>query len=201
MKKKAVFLDRDGTINKDVGYPNCFQSIEIFPYSFEAVGKINSAGLLAVIITNQSGVGRGLIPEKSLQEIHRKLQATFTRHKVHLDGIYYCPHYLHSSNPEYRKNCTCRKPFPGLALQAAADLDIDIKKSYMIGDKVEDILFGLNINAKPILVLTGFGLESQQKLREKGIKPSHVASNLLEAVNWILQKEKKEKKSTDKKIY
>jgi len=192
MKKKAVFLDRDGTLNKDVGYPNSFQSIEIFPYSFEAMRKINRAGLLAVIITNQSGVGRGLIVEKNLKEIHWKLQATFARHKAHLDGIYYCPHYLHSSNPEYRKNCTCRKPFPGMALQAAADLNINIKKSYMIGDKVEDILFGLNIKAQPILVLTGFGLESQQKLKEKGIEPAHVASNLLEAVNWILQKERKE---------
>lgn len=190
MKKRAVFLDRDGTINRDVGYPNSFQSIEIFHYSFEAVRKINEAGLLAVIVTNQSGVGRGLIVEENLHVIHRKLKAAFAKHKAHFDGIYFCPHYLFSSAPEYRKDCSCRKPYLGMALQAATDLNIDIKKSYMVGDKVDDILFGLNIKAQPILVLTGFGLESLARLKERGISPAYVASNLLDAVYWILQKEK-----------
>ncbi len=185
-------MDRDGTINKDVGYPSSFHSIEIFPSSFEAVQQINKAGLLAVIITNQSGVGRGLIAEKNLQHIHLKLQEVFAKHDAHLDGIYYCPHYLHSTIPEYRKDCSCRKPLPGMALQAASDLNIDIKKSYMIGDKVEDILFGLNIKAQPVLVQTGFGLKSQKQLDKEGIIPAYVASNLLEAVNWILQKEREE---------
>lgn len=192
MKKRAVFLDRDGTINKDVGYPNSFQSIEIFPYSFEAVRKINEAGLLAVIVTNQSGVGRELIVETSLMDIHKKLKDVFAKNNAFFDGIYYCPHYLLSSNPEYRKDCTCRKPFPGMALKAATDLNIDVKKSYVVGDKEEDMLFGLNIKAQPVLVLTGFGPESKKRLKEKGIKPAYVASNLLDAVNWILQKEKQE---------
>jgi D-glycero-D-manno-heptose 1,7-bisphosphate phosphatase len=197
MKKRAVFLDRDGTINKDVGYPDSFRSIEIFPCSFEAVRQINKAGLLAVIITNQSGVGRGLIAENAVQQIHLKLQEAFARHRARIDGIYYCPHYLHSAIPEYRQNCTCRKPLPGMALQAASDLNIDIKKSYMIGDKVEDILFGLNIEAKPILVLTGFGLKSRKQLTEKRVTPAHVAPNLLEAVNWILHEEKNEMSRKD----
>ncbi len=191
MKKRAVFLDRDGTINKDVGYPDSFRLIEIYPFSFEAVRKINKAGLLAVIVTNQSGVGRGLIVEKNLHDIHLKFKAAFAKHNAHFDGLYYCPHYISSSTPRYQKNCQCRKPNPGMALQAAEDLEINIKKSYMIGDKVEDILFGLNIQAKPILVLTGFGKKSLLKLKEKRIAPAHVASNLLEAVNWILKKEKK----------
>lgn len=190
MKKKAVFLDRDGTINRDVGYPDSFSVIDIFPYSFEAVRKINEAGLLAVIVTNQSGVGRGLIVEKNLHDIHQKLRNSFAEHKAHFDGIYYCPHYLSSSSPQYRKDCQCRKPNPGMALQAATDLNIDVKKSYMVGDKVEDILFGLNIKAKSILVLTGFGRESFPKLRKRGLKPSYVAQNLLDAVNWILREEK-----------
>lgn len=191
MKKKAVFLDRDGTINKDVGYPNSFNLIEIFPYSFEAVRKINKAGLLAVIVTNQSGVGRGLIAEKNLQDIHQKLTRSFANHSAHFDAIYYCPHYHLSSSPQYRKNCQCRKPSPGMALQAAKELNIDIKNSYMVGDKEEDILFGLNIEAKSILVLTGFGQESLPKLEKKGITPAYVAQNLLDAVNWILGKEKR----------
>lgn len=191
MKKRAVFLDRDGTINKDVGFPDSFDLIEIYPYSFEAVRKINEAGLLAVIVTNQSGIGRGLIREKNLHLIHQKLTEAFAGQNVHFDGIYYCPHYLPSADSQYNKDCPCRKPNPGMALQAAQDLNIDIKKSYMVGDKVEDILFGLNIQANPILVLTGFGQKSLLKLEERGIKPAYVASDLLDAVNWILMREKK----------
>jgi D-glycero-D-manno-heptose 1,7-bisphosphate phosphatase len=191
MKKRAVFLDRDGTINKDVGYPSSFSMIEIFPYSFEAIKKINDAGLLAVIVSNQSGVGRGLIVEKDLVDIHQKLRGAFAKHGAHFDGVYYCPHYRLSSIPRYRKNCRCRKPNPGMGLQAAAELNIDMNNSYMVGDKVEDILFGYNIQAKPILLLTGFGQEVLPKLKKKRIVPAYVASNVLDAVNWILQQEKK----------
>lgn len=191
MKKRAVFLDRDGTINKDVGFPDSFDLIEVYPYSFEAVKKINEAGFLAVIVTNQSGIGRGFIQEKNLHLIHQKLQDAFAEQNIHFDGIYYCPHYLSSINPHYNKDCLCRKPNPGMALQAARDLNIDTKKSYMVGDKVEDILFGLNIQAKSILVLTGFGQKSLPKLKERGIEPAYVASDLLDAVNWILMREKK----------
>lgn len=191
MKKRAVFLDRDGTINKDVGYPNSFRLIEIYPSSFEAIRKINRSGLLTVIVTNQSGVGRGLIAEKDLDDIHHKLRAVFSKHKAHFDGIYYCPHYNLSSDPRYRENCQCRKPNTGMARQAAADLNIDIMNSYMVGDKVEDILFGLNLQAKAILVLTGFGLQSLPKLKKKGVLPDYVARDLLDAVRWIMEKEKK----------
>jgi len=190
MKKRAVFLDRDGTINRDVGYPDSYSLIDIFPYSYEAVRKINQAGLLAVITTNQSGVGRGLIKEDNLQDIHRQMKAVFDRQGARLDGIYYCPHYLFSKLPEYKKDCSCRKPFPGMALQAAAELNIDLPNSYMVGDKVEDILFGLNIQARPILVLTGYGRQSITKLKQQGINPAHIASNLLEAVEWIIAEEK-----------
>lgn len=190
MKKRAVFLDRDGTINKDVGYPNSFDLIEIFPYSFDAIKKINDARLLAVIVTNQSGVGRGLIDIENLHDIHQNLKEAFTKHGARIDGIYFCPHYPSSPLTEYDKDCQCRKPFPGMALQAASDLDIDLEHSYMVGDKAEDVLFGLNIKAHPILVLTGFGKKTLLHLKEKGIKPAYVASNLMDAVDWILKKEK-----------
>lgn len=188
MKKSAVFLDRDGTINKDVGYPNSYDMIEIFPYSFEAIKKINSTGLLAVIVTNQSGVGRGFIEEKNLHDLHRKMALEFARKNAHFDGIYYCPHYVHSESQEYRKDCSCRKPNIGMALQADQDLDIDTTKSFMIGDKVEDILFGVNIKATPILVMTGFGPKALPELRAKGIEPAYVAQDLREAVAWIIKK-------------
>ena len=104
MKKRAVFLDRDGTINKDVGFPDSFDLIEIYPYSFDAVRKINEAGMLAVIVTNQSGIGRGFIREKNLHLIHRKLRETFAVQNLHFDGIYYCPHYLSSTDPLWRSD-------------------------------------------------------------------------------------------------
>jgi D-glycero-D-manno-heptose 1,7-bisphosphate phosphatase len=189
MKKRAVFLDRDGTINRDVGYPNSYSMVEIYPYSFEAVRKINEAGFLSVIVTNQSGIGRGFIEEKNLHDIHRKLRLAFAEQKATLDGIYYCPHDEYSEMQEYRKACACRKPNPGMAQQAARDLDIDTARSYMIGDKVEDILFGINIQATPILLLTGFGQKSLQKLKEQEIEPAHVAETLKEAVDWILNRE------------
>lgn len=189
MKKKAVFLDRDGNINKDVGYPNSYSLIEVYPFSYEAVREINQAGLLAVIITNQSGVGRGLIDEKNLQNIHKKMEDAFIRHNARIDSIYYCPHYIFSKDPKFRKDCSCRKPNPGLALQAAADLNIEISGSYMVGDKVEDILFGINLQICPILVLTGFGRESLTVLKKRGIQPAFVAENLLKATHWILEKE------------
>jgi D-glycero-D-manno-heptose 1,7-bisphosphate phosphatase len=192
MKKRAVFLDRDGTINRDVGYPNSYGMIEIFPYSFEAVRKINETGFLAVIVTNQAGIGKGFIEEKSLHDIHRRLQLAFAKKNAFFDGIYYCPHFEQSETPEYRKACSCRKPNPGMAQQAVHDLNIDTSKSYMIGDKAEDILFGVNIQATPILLLTGFGQKSLSRLKEMGVEPAFVAETLKEAVEWIIKRERSE---------
>ncbi|MBD3413314.1 MAG: HAD-IIIA family hydrolase [Candidatus Aminicenantes bacterium] len=189
MKNKAVLLDRDGNINEDIGYPDSYKRIKIYPYSYEAVRKINQSGFLALIVTNQSGVGRGLIPEKELQKIHKKMEKSFQKQGARIDRFYYCPHYVNSLNPKYKKDCQCRKPNPGMALKAARELDIDLSQSYMIGDKVEDILFGVNIKATPILVLTGFGKRAQDQLEKMKIHPAYVAKNLLDAVNWILKNE------------
>lgn len=174
-----------------MGYPNSFEAIEVYPYSYKAVRKINNAGFLAVVITNQSGIGRGLIEEKNLRDIHQRMINLFTKNNAHLDGVYYCPHYINSIDPKYRKDCACRKPNPEMALKAAEDLNIVLKGSYMVGDKMEDIEFGLNFDAIPILLLTGHGQKALRKLSEKGIRPAYVAKNLLEAVDWILKKEKK----------
>lgn len=189
MKKKAVFLDRDGNINRDVGYPNSFDSVHIYPYSFEAVRRINAAGLLAVVVTNQSGIARGLILETQLKALHDSMINEFKEHGARLDGIYYCPHFPYSLEPQYKQNCQCRKPFPDMGLAAARDLNIDLDGSYMIGDKVEDILFGLNLGVKPILVLTGYGRSSRSRLKKEKIVPAHVSDNLLDAVNWLLDQE------------
>lgn len=194
MKKRAIFLDRDGTINEDVGYPANFSQIKIYPSSFDALRMINASGFLAVIITNQSGIGRGHLTEADLENIHEKMKAALAARGARLDGIYYCPHYALSSNPRYRKDCACRKPEPGLALRAAKDLGIDLNGSFFIGDKVEDIQLGLNIGARPVLVLTGEGVESGKRLKEMNIRPAHTAPDLLGAVDWILSQEHSYKK-------
>jgi D-glycero-D-manno-heptose 1,7-bisphosphate phosphatase len=192
MMKKAVFLDRDGTLNIDVGYPSRYDQIDVYPQSFEAVKRLNKEGLLAVVVTNQSGIGRGLLTEEDLKDIHARLAASFVRREARLDAIYYCPHYALSEDLRYRKECDCRKPKPGLARQAAADLGIDLASSYMIGDKTEDIIFAMNIGAVPVLVLTGAGGESQSKLRDQNLAPVHVAADILEAVDWILERERRQ---------
>ncbi len=190
MKKRAVFLDRDGTINEDVGYPRRYSQIKIYPESFRAVSRFNQAGLMTIVITNQSGIGRGLLTEEALEDIHKKMLASFVEKKARLDAFYYCPHYELSSVPRYRDICSCRKPNPGLALRAATDFDIDLPHSYMVGDKVEDILFGRNFQATPVLVLTGSGEESLAKLKDLGCEPAHVAEDILQAAEWIIAREK-----------
>lgn len=187
MKKRAVFLDRDGTLNDDVGYPGRYSLVRVFPFSFDAVRKINRAGLLAVVVTNQSGVGRGRFSEDDLREIHRRMAEEFAAHGARLDAFYYCPHHPLSADPRYRLDCDCRKPFPELGLRAARDFDIDLRASYMIGDKIEDIEFGRRLGAVPVLVRTGYGRESEKTLRAEGALPAHVGATLLEAVDWILE--------------
>lgn len=190
MKNRAVFLDRDGTINIDVGYPRDFSQVTIYPSGFEAIRRINEAGFRAVVVTNQSGVGRGFLSEDDLAALHKKMTAALAAGGARLDAIYYCPHYGQAADPRYRMDCDCRKPRPGMALRAALAFDLDLAASYMIGDKVEDVQFGLAAGATPILVRTGYGQASAVKLTGLGIRPAAVAAGILEAVAWLLERER-----------
>jgi D-glycero-D-manno-heptose 1,7-bisphosphate phosphatase len=165
--------------------------IDIYSYSFEAVRKLNQLGFKVIVITNQSGIGRGFIREAELLHIHQRMQRDFLAQKARIEAFYYCPHYRFSADPRYRRDCSCRKPLPGLGFRAAHDWNLDLGRSYMIGDKVEDIQFGLNIGALPILVLTGYGEKSRLTLQSRGITPVFIARHLLEAVSWIEQREQK----------
>jgi D-glycero-D-manno-heptose 1,7-bisphosphate phosphatase len=189
MKNRAVFLDRDGTVNVDVGYPSRWDQITIYPFAFEAVRKLRDAGFLIVVVTNQSGIGRGFLTEENLAVIHRRMAAEFARRGIPIDAFYHCPHFEGSAIPAYAVACSCRKPEPGMGLRAASDLDIDPSRSYMVGDKVEDVEFGTNIGATPILVRTGYGLDSEPKLAGRGLRPAHVADDLAAAVAWIIARE------------
>lgn len=189
MKKKAVFLDRDGTLNRDVGYPDSFESIHVYPFGYEAVRLLNRAHFLAVIVTNQSGIARGLISEERLSLLHDQMKADFHLKGARIDAIYACPHSPSSLDTRYKKECPCRKPLPAMGLAAAADLNIDLSRSYMIGDKTSDILFGLNMGATPVLVRTGYGHQAEQELLNSGRRPAFAAETLLQAVFWILDRE------------
>jgi len=190
MKKRAVFLDRDGTINVDVGYPRDFAQVTLFPWSAEAVRRINAAGFVAVVVTNQSGVGRGFYSEEELQTLHRRMGEALAARGARLEAFYYCPHYDYAADPRYRGGCACRKPAPGMAEQAARDFGLDLASSYMIGDKVEDVRLGLAFGGTPILVRTGFGEASAVRLEALGLRPAAIAANLLEAVAWLEDRER-----------
>ena len=189
MKRPAVFLDRDGTLIDDIGYPSRFDQILIFPGSFEAVRRLNDAGFPVVVVTNQSGVGRGYFSEEQLAEIHFRLAGAFAAEGARLDAFYACPHYNLSPDPRYRKACSCRKPLPGLGQKAAAELDLDLSRSYMIGDKEDDVKFGRAIGAAPVLVLTGYGRETRDKLEGTPGRPEAVAADIGRAVDWILARD------------
>jgi D-glycero-D-manno-heptose 1,7-bisphosphate phosphatase len=189
MSRRAVFLDRDGTLSVDVGYPGRWSQTRLFPRSAEAVRRLNEAGFVTVVVTNQSGVGRGYYSEDELRELHAGLAADLAGRGARIDAVYHCPHFDLSADPRFRGPCGCRKPATGLALRAAADLDLDLGRSYMVGDKAEDVRFGLAMGAVPVLVLTGYGLASRRRLEALGVAPAAVAADLGAAVDWILARE------------
>lgn len=189
MLRRAVFLDRDGTINVDVGYPRDFAQVTIFPWSAAAIRRINAAGFAVVVVTNQSGVGRGFYSESELQTLHREMAAALAAEGARLEAFYYCPHYEFAAEAAYRGSCGCRKPAAGMAERAARDLGLDLAASYMIGDKVEDVQLGRAFGGTPILVRTGYGEISVRRLEALGQKPAFIAAHLLEAVDWIGERE------------
>jgi len=173
----AVFLDRDGTINQDTGYIDSPERLFIIDGAASAIKRLNSKGFRVVVITNQSGVGRGYFTKEAADSVNKKLEEVLKREGAHLDGIYYCPHH-----PD--DNCECRKPRIGLLEKAKNDLAIDFKKSYVIGDKGSDIEIAQSIGGKGILVLTGSGKDEKQKLDHE---PSYIATDLKDAVEWIIK--------------
>ena len=147
-KQKAIFLDRDGTINKYVGFLREVEQFELLPNTSEAIKKINNSGYLAIVVTNQPVVARGEVTFEQLDKIHNKMETLLGKDGAYLDGIYFCPHHPHKGFegeiPELKVECECRKPKPGMLLQAAKDFNIDLSKSWMIGDSDNDILAGEN---------------------------------------------------------
>lgn len=187
---RAVFIDRDGTINEEMGYVNHLDRFTLLPRTAKAIRLINANDLKVVVVTNQSGVARGMFPESLVGEVHRRMEDLLKADGAHIDGMYYCPHHPDFGPPEYRKRCNCRKPATGMIERACNDLGIDPTQSYMIGDRIDDVEFGHKIGAKGILVLTGYGKgELTYRNGQWSEKPDFVAQDLYDAVRWIITRE------------
>ncbi|MBU0573656.1 MAG: D-glycero-beta-D-manno-heptose 1,7-bisphosphate 7-phosphatase [Candidatus Margulisbacteria bacterium] len=185
MSLKAVFLDKDGTISRDVGYLNDPDKLEIFPYSAAAIKMLNNAGYRVFVISNQAGIARGLLTENILQAIDKKMIRTLLGQGAIIDAVYYCPHHPQHGTYPFRKECDCRKPGSGMLKKAVKSYDIDVAASFMVGDKKTDIDAGKDLGVKTILIHTGYGKDEEKKFAP-GNRPDHVADNLFEAVKWIL---------------
>lgn len=159
MPRDAVFLDRDGTLIEEVHYLAHAAQVRLIPGAADAIRRLNDLGVLVLVVTNQSGVARGYFPESRVAEIHERLSELLAETGAKIDAFYHCPHHPTEGVGEYRVACACRKPKPGMLLTAARDLDIDLARSWMIGDKPCDADAGRAAGCKTLLVQTGHGKE------------------------------------------
>jgi len=172
-KHKAVFLDRDGVINKKPpphSYILSWKEFKLLPYVKEALVDLNQRGFLIVIVSNQRGIARRMLRRKDLEEIHARMTGELKKVGAVVNGVYYCPH-------NYSDNCNCRKPKPGMLLSAASDLNIDTSQSFMVGDSEDDIAAGKESGCKTVLVLTG-ETEDVPQTKDWGYRPDFVIADL-----------------------
>lgn len=172
----AVFLDRDGTIIAEKNYLSQIAEVKVLTEVPSAIRQLNQNNFKVIVISNQSGIGQGFFTQKKVEKINNYLKNLLLKKGAKIDKIYFCPHI-----PE--DNCSCRKPSTGLIHQAQKDFNIALEKSYLVGDKASDIEAGYRAGCKTILVLTGYG-----EKEKGGCVPTYLASNLREAVKWILKK-------------
>lgn len=179
--RPAVFLDRDGTVNEEMGYINHLSRFVLLPQAIPAIRLLNEAGVPVVLVTNQSGAARGYFPAFLVEEVHAYLRGLLAAGGARLDAIYTCLH-----GPA--EGCACRKPEPGLLRQAAHGMGLDLRRSYLVGDRYKDLVTASRVGAKGVLVLTGYGIgEYEYMSAGQAVKPSFVAEDLLAAVEWILE--------------
>jgi len=178
LASRAVFLDRDGTINEEVNYLRQPEDLRLLPGAALAIRRLKEQGWLVIVITNQSGVARGYYTEGDVAAIHARLQADLAQAGSGVDAIYYCPHHPDAA-------CACRKPGTRLFEQAARDFDLDLAASYVVGDKQSDLLPGKRLGCGTILVLTGYGRSELALAEQQGWQPDYVADDLYKAAQWI----------------
>jgi len=178
---KAVFLDRDGTINVDNGYVHKIEDFRFIEGSIAGIRMLQEMGYKLIITTSQSGIGRGLYTEEDVKSVHAHMISELVREGITIDDIYFCPHHSEEGIGKYKIDCKCRKPKTGMIDEAVAEHDIDVRQSYVIGDKTADIAMGQNAGCKTVLVRTGKG----GKDGKYDATPDIVAENLLEAAKMI----------------
>lgn len=177
MNERAVFLDRDGVLMRDSNYVGHVDHVELIDSAPQALRRLQDAGFRLFVVTNQSGVGRGYFTREAVEEIHTLLDAHFEQAGVRIDRYYVCPHH-----PE--DNCDCRKPKPKFLREAARRFGVDLKRSFMIGDRASDVRCGINGGTKTVLVLTGAGRET---IAGGEVAPDQVVADISAAADWILQ--------------
>jgi len=188
MSNQAVFLDRDGTVNEEMGYINHPDRFIILPQVPEAIRLLKKNNFKVILVSNQAGVAKGYFPIELIEEIHQILQERLRKEDATLDAIYYCPHHPQGSVSLYKKDCSCRKPKPGLIYKAQKDFNLAVNKSYVVGDRFKDIELAHNVGAKGILILTGYGKgELRYIAPHHPLKPHFIAQNLYQAAQWIIK--------------
>jgi D-glycero-D-manno-heptose 1,7-bisphosphate phosphatase len=184
--RRAVFLDRDGTMIEERGYLDRLDLLTLFASTPDAIRLLNRAGFAVIVITNQSAIGRGIIDEAFLGEVHAALDARLAAGGARIDRYYFCPHHPEATLEAYRHTCRCRKPGPGMIEQACRDLNIDPQQSVMVGDRWLDVAAGQAAGTKTILVRTGHGAHEAAHAPESA-RADAILNNLMEAVGWILR--------------
>jgi len=186
--ERAVFIDRDGTLNDEVGYVNHLSRFRLFDFAAPAIRLLNQAGWRTFVVTNQSGVARGFFDEDLVKRVHSHMLKQLARDEARIDGIYWCPHHPTAGQPPYRQECDCRKPQPGLLHRAARDFNLNLARSVVIGDRYLDVNMAHKAGARGVLVLTGYGLGEYEYQRHSWPSPpDYVANDVLDAVNWVIR--------------
>lgn len=184
--KPAVFLDRDGTINVEKEYLYRIEDFEFVPGAPEAIKQLKDAGYLVFVVTNQSGVARGYYGLEDVERLHAHLSSCLASIGAGVDAFYVCPHHPTSGEDPFKQDCSCRKPRPGMLLDAAQEFGVDLSRSWMVGDKVSDVEAGILAGVTPLFVQTGHGQGEQIHLREHEV---NCYASLVEAVQFITRQD------------
>jgi D-glycero-D-manno-heptose 1,7-bisphosphate phosphatase len=182
-KNKACFLDRDGVLIKEVNYLSSPDQVHIFSETISALKLLKKINYKIIVITNQAGVARGYFSEENIAEVHAEINKQLAKYNLYIDAYYYCPHHPKGTVEGYNIDCDCRKPNPKLILQAVKDFNIDLEKSFMIGDKISDLLAAKNAGCRAALVKTGHGSEHIEKTESLNFP---ILENIEEAVKYFI---------------
>lgn len=184
----VVFLDRDGTLNEEIGYIRDVSKLVLIPGAAEAVKRLNRSGVAAVLVTNQTGAARGYYPEQHIRDLNERLMSLLESEGASLDATYYCPHLPEGSVSEFAQECECRKPLAGMVEKAFRDHpNFDPRRSFVVGDKSTDVELAHNCGAKGVLVRTGYGQQVIEGTYQWKVQPDFTADNIVAAIDWILQ--------------